>query len=377
MTRTTAIGLMSGTSMDGVDVGLIETDGEDGVALRGAGFWPYEEEDRALLREAVAAAVRLEDRQDRRGALEPAEAMVTRRHFEAVRRFLEAEGLERASIGVVGFHGQTVLHRPERRLTVQIGDGAKLAQSLGLDVVHDFRAEDMRRGGQGAPLVPVFHRALAAAAGFSEPVAVINIGGVANVSFIAPGCDPIACDAGPGNALLDDLMLSRTGVGIDRDGATAAKGKVDPAALSKLLGHSFFALPPPKSLDRNDFSLDPVARLGLEDAAATLAAFTAAGIQGALAKMPAPPHLAIVCGGGAHNRSIMRQLSGRLPCVVAGAEAYGWSADGMEAQAFAYLAVRRLKNLPITFPATTGAPEPLIGGLIARAGSANAAIEMK
>ncbi len=369
MTSFTAIGLMSGTSMDGVDVALIETDGEAAISFRGAGFFPYQDEDRALLRAAIAAAIPLDDRRARPGALAQAEAMVTKRHLEAVRQFLEMRGVDRESIDVVGFHGQTVLHRPERRLTVQIGDGPALAEELDLEVVYDLRAADILQGGQGAPLVPVYHRALVAAAGFAQPVAVINIGGVANVSFIAPGREPIACDAGPGNALIDDLMRSRAGVAIDRDGAAAAKGKVNEAVLRELLSHPFFALPPPKSLDRNDFSIDPVAKLSTEDAAATLAAFTAAGIASALAHMPGPPTVAVICGGGAHNPVLMRELSARLPCRVAAADAFGWSIEAMEAQAFAYLAVRRLKNMPITFPLTTGVDAPLAGGVIARPGS--------
>jgi anhydro-N-acetylmuramic acid kinase len=354
---------MSGTSMDGVDVALIETDGQETVRLGNTGFFPYAEEDRALLRQAIEAAASLDDRQSRPGALARADAMVTDRHVRAVESFLSAENLDRGQIDLIGFHGQTVLHRPERRLTVQIGDGAALAERLGIEVVHDFRAADVAQGGQGAPLVPIFHRALAAMAGFAEPVAVINIGGVANLSYIAPGQPPIACDTGPGNALLDDLMFKRFGVALDREGATADKGKIHTAILRELLAHPFFALPPPKSLDRNDFSGVLVDGLSTEDAAATLTAFTAASIAGVLPHLPGSPSLAIVCGGGAHNKTLMRELSDRLPCPVVSATAIGWSSDAMEAQAFAYLAVRSLKKLPLTFPTTTGVEKPLPGGI--------------
>jgi anhydro-N-acetylmuramic acid kinase len=359
---------MSGTSMDGVDVAFIETDGQENVTLGGTGFFPYAEADRAELRQAINEATSLDDRLARPGALAPADAMVTDRHVRAVEAFLSAEKIDRAQIDLIGFHGQTVLHRPERRLTVQIGDGAGLAARLGIRVVHDFRAADVAHGGQGAPLVPVFHRALAAMAGFAEPVAVINIGGVANLSFIAPGKEPIACDTGPGNALLDDLMLKRLGLALDHEGATAAKGKVDAAVLKELLAHPYFAAPPPKSLDRNDFSGAPVERLGTQDAVATLTAFTAASIASVLPHLPGRPSLAIVCGGGARNKTLMRELSDRLPCAVVSATAIGWSSDSMEAQAFAYLAVRSLKNLPITFPMTTGVQKPLLGGLLTGAG---------
>jgi anhydro-N-acetylmuramic acid kinase len=362
-----AIGLMSGTSMDGVDVAFIETDGEEAIALGQARFYPYAEADRALLRGAVMDAALLDDRRARPGSLAEADAMITDRHAEAVEGFLATESIDRATINLIGFHGQTVLHRPERRLTVQIGDGADLALRLGIKVAFDFRAADVAQGGQGAPLVPVFHRALAAAAGFSEPVAVINIGGVANLSFIAPGREPIACDTGPGNALLDDLMLRRLGRAFDQDGAAASRGKVDQRALDELLAHPFFASPPPKSLDRNDFSSAPVERLATEDAAATLAAFTAASLASVLPLLPSSPSVAIVCGGGARNKTLMRELADRLPCPVVFAETFGWSSDAMEAQAFAYLAVRSLKNLPITFPMTTGVERPLPGGILAQA----------
>jgi len=360
-----ALGLMSGTSMDAVDVALVETDGERSVTLGASRSFPYRDEDRALLRVALADACALDDRDARPGALEAAEAMITERHAEAVESFLDSAGLQRETVDVIGFHGQTVLHRPERRLTVQIGDGAALASRLGIEVAYDFRAVDVAGGGQGAPLVPAFHRALVEAAGFTLPVAVINIGGVANLSFIAPGEEPIACDCGPGNALLDDLMLQRTGVAIDRDGVVAASGTVDEAALRDLLANEFFKLPPPKSLDRNDFSSAPVDRLKSEDAAATLTAFTAAGIAATFVYLPSSPSLAIICGGGARNPVLMRELSQRLPCRIASADDFGWSADAMEAQAFAYLAVRRLKNLPITFPMTTGIDRPMPGGILA------------
>ncbi|MGH7756865.1 MAG: anhydro-N-acetylmuramic acid kinase, partial [Vulcanimicrobiaceae bacterium] len=254
------------------------------------------------------------------------------------------------------------------RLTVQIGDGARLAARLGIRVVHDFRAADVAQGGQGAPLVPVFHRALAAAAGFLEPVAIINIGGVANVSFVAPGEEPIACDTGPGNALLDDLMVRRLGAAFDRDGGAASRGKADGGVLRELLAHPFFSAPPPKSLDRNDFSGTAVKSLATDDAAATLTAFTAASIACVLRHLPSRPSLAIVCGGGARNKTLLRELADRLPCRIVLAETFGWSSDSMEAQAFAYLAVRREKHLPITFPLTTGVDRPLEGGVIAEPG---------
>lgn len=359
-----AIGLMSGTSMDGVDVAYVETDGRSAVRCGPAGFFPYGEDERALLRAALGDAVGLEDRDARPGRLAQAEALVTARHGAAVKAFIADHGLDRASIDVVGFHGQTVLHRPDARLTVQIGDGAALAARLGVAVVWDMRAADVAAGGQGAPLVPVWHRALAEASGVERPALVVNLGGVGNVTFVPAEGDLIAFDTGPANALLDDLMLERTGLAMDRDGATAARGRVDEPALAQLLAHPHFAQRPPKSLDRNAFSRAPVDSLGTEDAAATLTAFTAEAVARALPHLPQRPRRAIVCGGGARNPTLMHMLEAALGCPVHPAEAVGWNGDALEAQAFAYLAARALEALPLTYPSTTGAPTPLTGGRV-------------
>ena len=362
-----ALGLISGTSMDGVDLALIETDGVARLTFGPTGFLPYAEDDRAVLRDALGAATRLTDRTARPGILGEAERRVTERHAEAVEAFLRDNAVEPARIDVVGFHGQTVLHRPEIGLTVQIGDGAALARRLGIDVVADLRAADMVAGGQGAPLVPVYHRALAAAAGLPGPLMLLNIGGVSNVTFLpADGSDPVACDTGPGNALLDDFMLERTGEPVDRDGAAAAQGFVDKDVLARLLDNSFFDLPAPKSLDRNAFSREIVAPLSLQDGAATLTAFTAASIMRVLPHMPARPDRVIVCGGGARNPSLLAALRRYAPCMVTVADQHGWSGDAIEAQAFAYLAVRSLDGLPLTFPTTTGVAGPATGGVLFR-----------
>jgi anhydro-N-acetylmuramic acid kinase len=365
MSMLRAVGLMSGTSMDGVDIALIDTDGESRVTPGATRSFAYTPDDRALLRAALADASSLTDRQARPGALAAAEAMVTARHSAAVEAFLEAEGLAREAIDVVGFHGQTVLHKPAEGLTVQIGDGPALARALGLPVVHDFRAADVAAGGQGAPLVPIYHKALALAAGLAGPLIVLNVGGVANLTYVEGDKDPLAFDTGPGNALIDDLMFRREGLAMDEGGVIASRGRIDFMALVDLLAHPYFNQTPPKSLDRNEFSAARVEGLKLEDAAATLTAFTAQSIVQGLAHLPETPKLAILCGGGAHNLALRWELMQRLPCGLVLADTLGWSADGMEAQAFAYLAVRRLKNLPITFPTTTGVKEPLPGGCLA------------
>lgn len=362
-----AIGLMSGTSLDGVDVALLETDGRRIESFGPTFYRAYRKPERELLRQALAAGVSLTDRTSRHGVLAQAEALVTRAHAEAVEKFLTQNGIAAHSIDVVGFHGQTVLHRPAAGLTVQIGDAAGLAERLGISVVHDFRAADVAAGGQGAPLVPVFHRAMVETVDRPHPVAVLNIGGVANVTFVDGGPDPIACDTGPGNALIDDFMRARTGRPSDLHGRMGAGGTVADAFIEGVLADSFFAAPPPKSLDRNAFSYQNIGlpELSIADGAATLAALTAAAVARVIPHLPERPRSWIVGGGGARNRTLMRMLAERLaPASVETADQVGWSADALEAQAFAYLAVRTINGLPLTFPTTTGAPRPMPGGVI-------------
>ncbi len=362
-----AIGLMSGTSMDGIDVALIETDGE---AIHSAGpacAFPYSAAERHLLHEAMVFARGVKARDDRSGVLALAESMLTSRHAESVKAFAETNGIALSSIGVVGFHGQTVIHRPEQRLTVQLGDGAGLAAELGVPVVYDFRAADVEMGGQGAPLVPIFHRALALHAGLPLPAAFINIGGISNITFVpeGPAEGLIAFDAGPGNCLIDDWALRHIGEPLDRDAHLALSGHVNREALGTLIAHPYFKAPAPKSLDRGTFTLDTIEGLSPEDGAATLTAFTVAGIAAAARLLPAQPQIWIVAGGGAHNPHIFEGLRRVLGAETLMADAAGFSADSMEAQAFAYLAVRRLKELPSTFAGTTGVSGPVVAGMVA------------
>ena len=372
MSRVTAIGLMSGTSYDGVDVALIETDGEEIGNLGPTGYRPYSEQERDVLRRAIAAAASLENRADRPKILARAEELVTDMHAEAVEAFLAANGMSPGDVAVVGFHGQTVLHRPDRKLTIQIGNGQTLAGRLGIPVVYDFRAADVAAGGQGAPVVPVFHRAMVGLIKRAHPVGVLNLGGVANLTFIDDKAELIAFDTGPGNALIDDFVRLRTGQPRDDEGRAAAAGQVDEAAVARILAHPFFQRPPPKSLDRNAFRhwVAEEGRLTVkstEDGVATLTAVTAAAVADAIKLLPRPPASWIAAGGGTRNPTLMRMLAERLsPARLDTAGTVGWSADALEAQAFAYLAVRTLKGLPLTFPTTTGVPQPLPGGVLIR-----------
>lgn len=365
------VGLMSGTSMDGIDAALIETDGEEVFWLGAALTQPYDAPTRALLVQAMEDARGLNHRTDRPGVLRDAEVRITDLHAEAVLRLLEHLRLTPGDIDLVGFHGQTVFHRPDAGLTVQIGAGERLARSLGVPVMADFRAADVAAGGEGAPLVPVFHRALVRRLALPQPVAVLNVGGVANVTVIDGDAPPIACDTGPGNALIDDFMFARTGVPCDVDGRTAAKGTPDEERVAQVLEHPFFAKPPPKSLDRNEFRRFVAERGGLsglsvEDGAATLTALTAATVAAVVPLLPRPPAVWIVAGGGARNPTLLAMLARRLGAEVRTADAVGWSADALEAHAFGFLAARALKGLPLTFPTTTGVAEPMTGGVLFR-----------
>lgn len=358
-----ALGLMSGTSMDGIDVALIDTDGDRVLCHGPAATYPYPPETKAKLRAALDEAKGLGRREARPGSLAAVERELTQLNAEAVDRFLRTNGLDKGQIDLIGYHGQTVLHDASRRLTVQLGDGRLLAERTGIGVVCDLRAADVAAGGQGAPLVPVYHRSLAA--GVPDlPVAFLNIGGVANVTWIGREGRMLAFDTGPGNALIDDWVLAKTGAAHDAGGALAARGRCDEDVLQALLTNNYFGKPPPKSLDRNDFTSQPVVGLSLEDGAATLTAFTAAAIGKAREHMPEEPRLWVVCGGGRKNKTLMAMIAAHVPNAVVPAEALGLDGDFIEAEAWAFLAVRSALKLPITFPETTGAPAPMTGGVL-------------
>jgi anhydro-N-acetylmuramic acid kinase len=358
----TAIGLMSGTSMDGIDVALVRTDGDRTVERGASRSTPYDEGMRARLKTALEEAANLEHREDRPGSLAAVEKELTERHAAAVSEFLEATGTDARSIDVIGFHGHTVLHRPDARLTVQLGDGALLAKLTGCEVVSDLRAADVAAGGQGAPLACAYHRALAMHLP-QRPVVLVNIGGVANVTWIGGDGELLAFDTGPGNALMDDWMARHTGKTCDENGELARSGVADEAVLRRYLAHSFFAEPVPKSLDRGDFTLELVNNLDAATGAATLARVTARAIARARAWFKAPAALWVICGGGRRNRFLMELLAWHLDAPVVPAEAIGANGDSVEAEAWGYLAVRSLRGEPITFPTTTGAPKPMTGGV--------------
>lgn len=348
-----ALGLMSGTSIDGVDAALLHTDGQSVVEPRGSVTLPYDDATRLALRSAIDQAEMMPN-------VKSVEHAMTLAHALAVAALLDQEETLPEAVSVVGFHGQTLLHRPEAGLTWQIGDAALLAVATEIDVVSDFRTADMEAGGEGAPLAPVFHAALAS--GLEKPLAVLNVGGVANVTWIGEDGTLIAFDTGPGNAMIDDWCHAHTGEAFDDNGHLAASGAVSEDVLRRLLDNPYFDRPPPKSLDRNDFSSDPATGLSVADGAATLSAFTVHAVARAAAHFPEPAKRWLVCGGGRRNAVLMRWLADLLTCPVDPVETVGWNGDALEAQAFAYLAVRSRRGLPLTFPTTTRAPQPMTGG---------------
>ena len=347
-----AIGLMSGSSLDGIDAAALLTDGEVILEQGPSITLPYDRKMHDRLFKAV----------HRQSSDLPAlERDMTLLHAEAVTALRAQCDYD---FKIIGFHGQTVDHRPNDAISVQIGDGALLAERSGIGVINDFRRADIAAGGQGAPLVPLYHRALAA--DLAKPVAIINIGGVANISWLAEDGKISSFDTGPGNALINDWVRNRADLAFDHDGALAAAGRVSETLLNYYLQHPYFSQPYPKSLDRNAFSLSPIEHLSTEDGAATLTAFTAKTIAMAAQYFPSTPKQWIICGGGCHNSALVEKLKTYCEGEVRRASSLGWNNDGLEAQAFAYFAVRSLYGLPITFPETTGASKPIVGGALHR-----------
>lgn len=352
-----ALGAMSGTSLDGVDAAMLLTDGERILEFGRTAYRPYTDAERAILRDALGQWD---------GAAEAAEVVETA-HAELLARFSGA--------GLVGFHGQTVAHDPGGRGTRQLGDGGVLAEVLDLSVVWDFRSADVQMGGQGAPLAPFYHFALARHIGAERPLAILNLGGVGNLTWIDPRAKApdapgalLAFDTGPANAPIDDLVAARLGLTHDAGGALAAQGAFDAAILDAAMALPWFYRMPPKSLDRNDFHdvLDQVSPLSDADAAATLAAVAAASVARGIEHCPVVPAEVLVTGGGRKNLVLMKMLAAGLGCPVRPVEDVGLDGDMLEAQAFAFLAVRVMRGMSTSAPGTTGVAAAIGGGRVSR-----------
>jgi anhydro-N-acetylmuramic acid kinase len=363
------LGFMTGTSLDAVDVAIVETDGETIAALGPARERKLRPATRDLLLAATATALGWAWDAPRPAIFAEADRAVADEHLEAAGAFLDEHGLNPSDLDLVGFHGQTVLHQPPGPMravgrTVQLGDAVRLATGLGVPVVHDFRSADVAAGGQGAPLASIYHQALAAWSGLEPPLGVLNLGGVANLTLVRSDGTIEAFDTGPANGMIDLFMQARTDLRFDPGGRHAHDGRTVAAILANYLADPYFSAPGPKSLDRYDFSLEPVARLSLEDGAATLTAFAAAAVARGVARISEPPRRLIATGGGRRNPTLMAQIRAHADIPVHAAEEVGWRGDSIEAEAFAFLAARTARGLPISFPATTGVAAPMTGGRI-------------
>jgi anhydro-N-acetylmuramic acid kinase len=356
----TVVGLMSGTSMDGIDAALIDTDGEGHVVPRGFVTIPYAAEFRGRLRDAAAHALEFH-KPGPDALIDAVTAELTGLHAIAVHRLLAETGVDRESVDLIGFHGHTVAHRPDRRWTWQIGDGALLSAATRIPVAFDFRSADVAAGGQGAPLAPGYHRARSQ--GLGRPLGVLNLGGVGNLTWFSEDAWG-SFDTGPANALIDDWVSHHSDQHYDKGGAIAATGTVFEDVLTSMLDLPWFDLAPPKSLDRADFSGQPARGLSLADGAATLTAFTAETIRLALGHVPRLERL-LVTGGGRHNPTLMKMIAERTGVPTEPVEAVGWNGDALEAEAFAWLAVRTAAGKDISWPETTGVPVAMTGGVLA------------
>ncbi len=359
-TPLVALGLMSGTSLDGIDAAIVRTDGERVLEFGPNTTVPYYAAFRARLRAVLGATA------DDGGQLQSVVRDLTVKHALTVRFLLAENDMTASDIDLIGFHGHTIWHNPGAGITRQIGDGELLSSLTGISVIDDFRGQDVAAGGQGAPLAPLFHAVLAR--DLEKPLAVVNLGGIANITWIGPasaaGEDEriLAFDTGPGNAPIDDWTFRLTGKSFDEDGALARAGKADEAIIDAILDHSFFRQPPPKSLDRHTIELAGLDSLSPADGAATLTKLTAAAVGKARRFLPASPRRWLVAGGGRHNGALMEALVAALDAPVETVEAVGWNGDVLEAQAFAYLAARSRYGLPLSLPGTTGVAQPTTGG---------------
>lgn len=348
----TAIGLMSGTSLDGIDIALVSTNGIDVTELLDFKSFPYGEG----IKEAVRKVF---NRRSPDKDTKEAEKLITQAHIDAVKD----SGFQ---ADVIGFHGQTISHDPNAKFTWQIGDSALLAIETGMDVVGDMRQADVQAGGQGAPLLPLCHRALASS--IEKPTVILNLGGVGNITWLGHEDKILAFDTGPANALIDDLVQEKTGQAYDHEGRLAKAGTPNEDLIAQWLSHEYFQKAEPKSLDRNAWDVAAVYDLPLEEAVATLTQFTVRSVLKAISMVPEAPKSLYVAGGGRHNTYIMELLQAGLPsCSVQSVDVLGWNGDALEAQGFAYLAVRSLLELPLSEPNTTGVSAPMTGGRLFKA----------
>jgi anhydro-N-acetylmuramic acid kinase len=360
----TSIGLMSGTSSDGIDASIIKSDGEKKVHFIGNQFLPYDEKTKLKIR-ALKEKINLTiDLKKYKLEINTLEREITLLHAKIINLVLEKFEIERSKINLIGFHGHTIFHSFIEKKTIQIGDGKLLSQLSKLNVINNFRENDINHGGHGAPLVPIFHKLIQTKLKLKKPLLFVNIGGISNITYLGKDEEIISLDTGPGNFLIDKILQlkSKNRTQYDKDGAIAFTGNVDKNILESYLSDPYYEILPPKSLDVNDFTLGPVRSLQLENAVATLSDLTSLTIVNALNFFSIRPNEIILCGGGRKNKYISKRIQSLSNILTTNIDKYQIDGDFIESQAFAYLAIRSFLNKPISFPDTTGVLKPLSGG---------------
>jgi len=360
----TAIGLMSGTSSDGIDASIARSDGEEVLDLVGDFFFPYEEKIRTKIRKLKDKVDKVLDLEVYNTEIAVLEKEITLLHVNVVQIIIERLQIKKSEINLIGLHGHTIFHSFQNKKTKQLGDGEALSKLTGLNVIYNFRENDLKNGGQGAPLVPIYHKLLQKKLRLKVPVVFINIGGISNLTYLNKNDEIISFDSGPGNFLIDKLMQlkSNNKIQFDKNGKIALKGKVVKNILNNYLDDPYYKSLPPKSLDVNNFNLSPIKDIGTENAITTLSELTALTIVNSLNFFSHKPQKIILCGGGRKNRYIHERINQISNIPTLNIDKYNINGDFIESQAFAYLAIRSLFNKPISFPKTTGVLKPTIGG---------------
>jgi len=360
----TSIGLMSGTSCDGIDASIIKSDGENEVHFIGNQFLPYDEKIKLKIRNLKEKINLIIDLEKNKLEINSLEKEITLLHAKVVNLIIEKYEIDKSKVNLIGFHGHTIFHSFKEKKTKQIGDGRLLSQLSNLNVVNNFRENDINNGGQGAPLVPIYHKLLQVKLKLKTPLLFVNIGGISNLTYLGKNKEIVSLDTGPGNFLIDKILQlkSKNKIQFDKNGMIAFTGNVDKNILDSYLNDPFYDSLPPKSLDVNDFTLSPVRSLSIEDSVATLSELTSLTILNALNFFNTKPKEIILCGGGRKNKYIFERIKKLSNILTNSIDDYKINGDFIESQAFAYLGIRSYLKKPISFPWSTGAVKPVTGG---------------
>ncbi|MFL2891049.1 MAG: anhydro-N-acetylmuramic acid kinase [Candidatus Pelagibacterales bacterium] len=353
-----AIGAMSGTSADGIDISLIRTDGLNYFRQIESTSISFD----SFLKKEILSFSREFQNKKNHFKLLAIEEMITEKYIFAIKKILAKSNFKSSRISVLGLHGQTVFHDPKNKISLQLINASKIAKYFNIRTISDFRENDISKGGEGAPLVPVFHKLLMKYLNVSLPSIFINIGGISNITYLSKKNELIAFDSGPGMCLLDDYVELNSNKKYDEDGKYSSRGKINNKILKKVMCDKYFKLKYPKSIDRNYFTLIDFKNLDFCDACATISMFTVKSIISGINKINKKYESIYIMGGGSKNLFIQKELSKIIQKDVKSINTKGIKDLYIESQAFAYLAVRSISNLPISYPKTTGVKKPIAGG---------------